>query len=238
MATKKRGKEILDLLHTLADKETANHSQRFFKTGKDEYGEGDEFLGIRVPVLRKIAKQHADISLPELETILSSKFHEARLLGIFCLIIIYQKGNDETQRSVFDWYVNNTKYINNWDIIDSSADKIVGHYLFHREKNILYQFADSNDLWQKRIAIMATYYFIKQNQFEDTLAIAKHLLNDDHDLIHKAVGWMLREIGNRNQNIEEQFLKRYYQAMPRTMLRYAIEKFDEDKRQNYLKGLV
>jgi 3-methyladenine DNA glycosylase AlkD len=212
--------------------------QRFFKTGKGEYGEGDIFYGIKVPEQRIIAKQFSDLSLDDLKILITSKVHEERLIAVFILVEQFKKGDDKKQKIIYDFYLKNRKGINNWDLVDLSAPKIAGAYLIDKEKDQLYKFANSKDLWEKRISIISTQAFIREHFFEDTLNISEILLNDKHDLIHKAVGWMLREIGNRDLEIEEEFLKKYYKTMPRTMLRYAIEKFPERKRKSYLEGKI
>lgn len=212
--------------------------QRFFKTGPGEYGQGDVFIGATVPNIRKVAKKYSNLTLPNVTRLLKSKIHEERLTALLILVGAFDKANDSRRKQIANFYLKHTKYINNWDLVDLSADKILGKHLMDKPKNILYKLAKSKNLWQKRIAIMSTFHFIKNHKFQDTLKIAKMLLNDDHDLIHKAVGWMLREIGNRNLKTEEQFLKRYYKKMPRTMLRYAIEKLPKKKRLVYLKGLM
>lgn len=221
-------------LKNLSDPVRAKNLSRFFKTGKGDYGEGDKFAGIRVPDIRKIAKKYKEITVPEIEKLVSSPIHEERMCALIIMTIRYQ-----TEKDLFyNLYLKNRKFINNWDLIDVTAPRIVGDYLFDKPQNILYEFANSKNLWEKRISIISTSYFISKNDFTDTLKIAEILLNDKHDLIHKAVGWMLREIGNKNLKVEEDFLKLYYRKMPRTMLRYAIEKFEEEKRQKYLKGLI
>ncbi len=227
-------KELLEV----ADKEQAVNLQRFFKTGKGEYGEGDIFYGIKVPVQRTIAKKHRDISLPELQELLNSPVHEERLVSLFILVDQYTKGDSKTKENIYAFYLKNTKKINNWDLVDLSAPKIVGAHLLNNDKEILFKLAKSSNLWEKRISILSTMFFIKNLQFETTFNLAEILLNDKHDLIHKAVGWMLREVGNKNINEEEKFLKKHYKKMPRTMLRYAIEKFPEVKRKAYLKGKI
>ncbi|MDD4804438.1 MAG: DNA alkylation repair protein [Candidatus Pacebacteria bacterium] len=225
-------------LRTLADFEKANILQRFFKTKKGEYGEGDIFLGIIVPNTRKVAKNYRDLKLLEVKKLLYSKIHEERLCALLILVDKFEKGDDVEKVKVFDFYIKNAKQANNWDLVDLSAPKIVGKYLLDKPKDILYKFAESKNLWEKRISIVSTYTFIKNNQFEDTFKIAEILMNDKHDLIHKAVGWMLREVGKRFLKDEERFLKKYSKKMPRTMLRYAIEKFTESKKLSYLKGLI
>jgi 3-methyladenine DNA glycosylase AlkD len=212
--------------------------QRFFKTGKGEYGEGDRFYGIKVPVQRTIAKQFKELPLEDLKVLMNSKVHEERLIAAFILVDQYKMGDEKKEKIIFEFYLKNRKGINNWDLVDLSAPKIVGKYLLYKEKDVLYKFARSKDLWEKRVAILSTQTFIREHFFEDTLKISEILLNDKHDLIHKAVGWMLREVGNRDLQTEEEFLKEHYKTMPRTMLRYAIEKFPEKKRKAYLKGKI
>ena len=219
-------------LQLLANPEKAKLLQRFFKTGKGEYGEGDIFLGVMVPEQRKVAKKYSHIGLDEIQNLLQSKIHEHRLTAIFILILKYKTKRKE----IVDFYLDNLQAINNWDLVDLSAPKILGDYLSDKDRNILFQLARSNNLWEKRIAMLATAAFIRNNDFEDALNLSELLLNDSHDLIHKAVGWMLREIGKRDQKVEEKFLRKHYKTMPRTMLRYAIEKFDKDKREFYLKS--
>jgi len=231
-------KSIQTTVRALADKEIAQHSQRFFKTGKGEYGEGDIFLGIRVPVIRKIAKQYKSMPIQEIVKLLQSKYHEERLLAVILMVNLSKKANEKQQKELYTTYLSNTHKINNWDIIDSSAPDIVGKYLFDKNTKPLYTLANSNSLWEKRISILATFYFIKFNKYEDALKIAEIMLPEEHDLIHKATGWMLREIGNRDIETEEKFLKPHYKSMPRTMLRYAIEKFPETKRKKYLHGEI
>jgi len=212
--------------------------QRFFKTGKGEYGEGDIFYGIKVPVQKTIAKRFKDLAFEDLKVLISAKVHEERLVAAFILVDQYKRSDEKKKKIVFDFYLKNRKGINNWDLVDLSAPKIVGAYLIDKEKDLLYKFAVSKDLWEKRIAIISTQTFIREHFFEDTLNISEILLQDKHDLIHKAVGWMLREVGNRDLETEEEFLKKHYKTMPRTMLRYAIEKFPEQKRIAYLKGKI
>jgi len=225
-------------LMLLANKEIAEHSQRFFKTGKGEYGESDIFLGIRVPVLRKLVNKYRGISLEEVSKSLHSKFHEERLLAVLMLVQLFKTGGDEEQKQIYCLYLDNIEFINNWDIVDISAGNIVGAYLYQKDKALLYRLVYADNLWERRISIISTFYFIRQNEFDDTLKIAEILLNDKEDLIQKAVGWMLREVGKREIEIEEEFLQEHYMKMPRTMLRYAIEKFPETKRKMYLRGEV
>jgi 3-methyladenine DNA glycosylase AlkD len=226
-----------DLLQ-LANEQIAEHSQRFFKTGKGEYGEGDIFLGIRVPLLRKLVKKYRGISITEVRKLLHSKFHEERLLAVLMLVQLFKSADESVQKQVYDLYLENTEFINNWDIVDISASNIVGAHLYEKDKAPLYDLVQSKNLWERRISIISTFYFIRQNEFDDTLKLAKILLNDKEDLIHKAVGWMLREVGKREIEFEEEFLQEHYKIMPRTMLRYAIEKFPETSRKMYLRGEV
>ena len=227
-------KDILNEFQNLKNPEKAQILSRFFKTGKGQYGEGDIFLGIKVPEQRKLAKKYSGLSIKDIEALLKSGIHEQRLTALLILIIKYKKADLSEKQKIFDFYLKNTKFINNWDLVDLSAPNIVGHFLFDKDKFILIKLSKSSDLWKKRIAMVSTYFFIKNNQFDITLAVAENLLNDKHDLIHKAVGWMLRETGKRSLLTEEKFLKKYYKNMPRTALRYAIEKFPEHKRKFYL----
>jgi 3-methyladenine DNA glycosylase AlkD len=225
-------------IRSQADQEKARHAQRFFKTAPGEYGAGDKFLGVRVPVLRSLSKKYKNIPLPDAFTLLQSEFHEERLLALFILVLIFKKDKEPDQKQIYDFYLAHTKYINNWDLVDSSAHLIVGPYLQQKDRSILYDLAKSKLLWDRRIAMLSTFHYIRQHDFTDALNIAEILLKDQEDLMHKAVGWMLREIGNRDLPTEETFLKKYYHQMPRTMLRYAIEKFPEPKRKDYLEGKI
>jgi len=228
--------KLIKELKKLENKKQAALLQRFFKTGKGEYGEGDIFLGIKVPVQRKIAKKYEDLSLKEIQKLLKSKIHEHRLVALFILIDKYKRSDKKQKKIIFNLYLKNTNYINNWDLIDLSAPNIVGDYLLDQNRKILLKLARSKSLWEKRIAILSTFAFIANGEYKDTLKIAEILLNDKHDLIHKGVGWMLREVGKRiSQKQEEKFLKKYYKKMPRTMLRYAIERFSEKKKRFYMK---
>lgn len=206
----------------------------FFKTGKGEYGEGDLFLGIMVPQSRLFAKKFSSLSFQEIAQLLKSRFHEERLVAVLILVHNFEIGENDKKEKIFDFYLKNTRFINNWDLVDLSAHKIVGAYLFNKQKTILYKLAHSKNLWERRIAVVSTFYFIKNGMFKDSLSIAKILLHDEYDLIHKAVGWMLREIGKKSLQAEERFLKKHYRTMPRTMLRYAIERFSKSKRTYYL----
>ncbi len=222
-------------LRNLADYEYAEVLQRFFKTGKGEYGEGDVFLGIKVPVQRKIAGEFKDLNIQKIQRLLNSKIHEERSVALFILISQYARGEAKIKKQVYNFYLNNTKNINNWDLVDSSAPNIVGDYLLGKPRNILYKLAGSKNLWERRIAVVASYAFIKNNDFKDTIKIAEILLKDEHDLIHKAVGWMLREVGKKDEKALEKFLDKHYKIMPRTMLRYAIERLSDKKRKFYLR---
>ncbi len=223
-------------LERLSNKEYAARLQKYFKTGKGEYGQGDKFLGIRVPNLRILAIKYQNISISQVSTLMKSSFHEERLFSLFVLVGLFKKANDEDRKKIYTLYLKNTKFINNWDLVDASAGRIVGAYLFTRDKKKIYALAKSKNLWKRRISIMSTSYFIGHNEFTDTMKIAEMLLNDKEDLIHKAVGWLLREIGKKDLELEESFLKKHYTNMPRTILRYAIEKFPVEKRQSYLKN--
>jgi 3-methyladenine DNA glycosylase AlkD len=228
--------KIQKRLRQFASREKAKVLKRFFKTGPGEYGAGDIFLGVMVPNVRKVAMEFQGMPLTEVIKLLRSGIHEERLLALLMLVSAYARGDDTLKKKIYGLYLKNTKYINNWDLVDLSAPNIVGSYLLDKSRKPLYVFARSKDLWKRRIAILATFQFIKQNDFDDTLGIAKILLVDDHDLLHKAVGWMLREVGKRSLPVEEKFLRQHYKNMPRTMLRYAIERFPEGKRRKYLDG--
>ena len=230
--------ELRSKLNTLADKNVAKTMQWFFKTGKGDYGEGDVFIGLKVPTQRKLAKEFKDLSLTDIKQLLSSSVHEERLISLFILIGKYQKAEEKGKKEIFNLYLKNRKGVNNWDLVDISAPKIIGGYLLEKDKSILFKFAVSKNLWDRRIAILSTQEFIKNNNYKPTLQIAKMLIKDKHDLIHKAVGWMLREIGKKEIAVEENFLRVHYKEMPRTMLRYAIEKFPETKRKKYLQGKI
>ena len=229
---------IIESLKALGNAEIAGHSQRFFKTGKGEYGEGDIFLGIRVPVVRRQVRKHQDEPLEQVVELLHSQYHEARLLALVMLVDRFQRGDAAMKLAVFDAYLANTAYINNWDLVDSSAHKIVGAYLIDQPRQLLYDLAVSDMLWERRISIIATFWFIKDGDLQDALALAEILVHDEHDLMHKAVGWVLREVGKKDLAAMETFLLKHYHTMPRTMLRYAIEKLPESRRQEYLQGTL
>ena len=222
-------------LNGLASSEKSKVLSGFFKTGKGQYGEGDIFLGVMVPQQRQVAKKFKNLSFNNIEQLLKSKVHEQRLTALFILVNQFENADDKEKLKIYKMYLKNAKFVNNWDLVDLSAPQIVGKYLLNKERKVLYKLARSNNLWEKRIAIVATFTFIRNNQFNDTISISEMLLNDKHDLIHKSVGWMLREVGKRDQTIEEKFLKKYHKVMPRTMLRYAIEKFSDEKRKYYMK---
>jgi 3-methyladenine DNA glycosylase AlkD len=230
--------EVRACLRSLADPSIAEHSQRFFKTGKGEYGEGDRFLGIRVPVIRKHVRKHRALSIDETMLLLKSPFHEERLFAVLMLVHKFAQADEPARKEIYDLYLANSSSVNNWDLVDSSASQIVGQFLYDKDRRQLSVLARSDNIWHRRIAIMATFYFIRQNDFTDTLHLAALLLEDKEDLLHKAVGWMLREVGNRDMSAAEIFLRNHYKKMPRTMLRYAIEKFDSDKRMSYLQGRI
>jgi 3-methyladenine DNA glycosylase AlkD len=225
-------------LRSRADAEDAVNLMRFFKTAPGQYGHGDQFLGIRVPVLRELARTHRSLSVDDTLTLLISKWHEERSLALFMLVSHYKRADRPAKQRIYDAYLANTRYINNWDLVDCSAEHIVGPHVGPNAAPILDQLAVSDDVWERRIAMLATFHWIKQKQFAPALRIAEQLVDDDHDLIHKAVGWMLREIGKRDGKVERQFLNEHHRTMPRTMLRYAIEKFPEAERRHYLDGTV
>lgn len=220
----------------LKNPEKAKLLQRFFKTGKGEYAEGDIFWGLTVPQSRSLVKKYKQLSLPDVKTLLTSKIHEQRLIALLLLVDKFNKGNEATRAEIFKLYLAHTDHINNWDLVDLSAGNIIGQYLAKRPRDVLYKLARSKNLWEKRIAIIATFYFIYElKEYTDTFAIAEILLHDTHDLIHKAVGWMLREVGKRiSREVEKQFLDKHAHEMPRTMLRYAIEHFLKTERQYYM----
>jgi 3-methyladenine DNA glycosylase AlkD len=230
--------QVQHALRQLADPANAAHAQRYFKTGPGQYGEGDRFLGIRVPVLRRLAPRFAGADLPVLLELLHSPWHEERLFALLLMTARFVRGNDREQAAVYDLYLANTRWINNWDLVDCSAHQIVGPFLEHRDRVVLRDLAVSASLWERRIAIIDTLHFTRQHDFADCLAVAGLLLHDPHDLIHKAVGWMLREVGKRDQAAEEAFLREHCLVMPRTMLRYAIERLPQATRTAFLQGRI
>ena len=230
--------EIRARLKSLANPERAAFAARYFKTGPGQYGEGDVFLGLSAPELKSVAREYRHISLADALVLLTSELHDERALALLILVRAYEKGDEAKKQSIYDAYLAHTKFVNNWDLVDMSAHHIVGEQLLKRDKQPLYELAKSPSLWDRRIAVISTFHFIRNRQFAATLKIARMLLADEEDLMHKAVGWMLREIGKRDVEAEERFLIQYYQRMPRTMLRYAIERFPEPRRQMFLHGKI
>lgn len=231
-------KNLKEEILKTANLEKAKRDIKFFKTAKGQYAEGDEFLGIAVPVLRKFAKKYSEIELPEIKELLYSKYNEERLLALMLLVeqLRESKSDIKKEEEIYNFYVKHMLCVNNWNLVDFSAKPIVGHYLSNKDREILRTWGKSENLWFRRIGIVATHYFIKQKEFEDTLEIAEILLNDKEDLIHKAVGWMLRELGKMDETVLKEFLKKHQNTMPRTMLRYAIERLIPADRERFLKG--
>ncbi len=227
---------IRKTLRDLGDPEIAEHSAGFFKTGPGEYGEGDKFIGVRIPKIRELVKQHRE--LPERTTLslLRSPIHEERMFAVLVLVARFARADEQGRDQIASLYLEHREFVNNWDLVDSSCHKILGPWLQDRDRRLLYELVESESLWDRRIAMMTTYHFIRRDDFADALKLARLLLDDEHDLIHKVVGWMLREIGNRDLGAEEVFLQEHYRSMPRTMLRYAIEKLPEARRRAYLQG--
>lgn len=225
-------------IRKLGSPERAKHSLRFFRTGPGEYGEGDKFFGLTVPEMRAIAKQHRDLDHDQVLELLQSDWHEDRLVALLLLVDGYGRGDETQRRRIHSAYLANTHRINNWDLVDMSAAAIVGGHLDAAEISLLVKLARSTDLWERRIAIVATWHFIKRGELEPTLRISEMLLDDKHDLIHKAVGWMLREVGKKDRKVLDTFLAEHYRRMPRTMLRYAIERHPEPIRKGYLTGTI
>lgn len=226
--------ELRTAMSRLASPEKAAIARRFFKTGPGEYGEGDEFIGLTVPQTRSLVKSCDEFADDGILSLLRSPIHEARLLALLCLVRRFERGDENARQRVFDLYLKNTRWINNWDLVDTSAPHIVGRWLLARDRALLRRLAKSSSLWERRIAILATQTFIRHGEFRDTLQIVKSLLPDSHDLIHKACGWMLREIGNRETVVLTTFLEKHASTIPRTMLRYAIEKLPEKQRKAWL----
>lgn len=232
-------KKCIKDFRALANNEKAEHYLRFFKTAPGEYGHGDQFLGIRVPVIREFAKRFSHLRLMDIDHLVESKWHEERMLGLIIVVNQYEKYQRVSSKEatkLYKYYISKFEFINNWDLVDVTCYKIIGAELSHKSRTVLHTWSRSRVLWVKRISMMSTFYFIKRNDFDDALKIAETLIHDQHDLIHKVVGWMLREIGKRDKSVEDKFLKQHYQSMPRTMLRYAIEKYPENERQRILKG--
>jgi 3-methyladenine DNA glycosylase AlkD len=234
MATTTQLATVRQALKDAADPERAVLLQSYFKTGPGEYGAGDRFLGLRVPQIRALVKRFRDLPLAQTEELLHSGLHEERLLALLLLVQAYQAGDAAQRQCIYELYLANTRWINNWDLVDSSAEYIVGAHLQERDRAPLWALAQSAALWERRIAVLATFHFLRNREFSPTLRVARMLLNDREDLIHKAVGWMLREIGKRDVTVLEAFLEQHRHRMPRTMLRYAIERFPEAKRRRYL----
>ena len=222
-------------MKSLGSAERAAVNQRYFKTGPGQYAEGDRFIGLSVPILRALAREYHQLTLRELTTLLTSPWHEERLIALLILVRQYQKGSDAERDAIHALYLGHTKYINNWDLVDVSAEHIVGPHLTGSRRSLLTKLAKSESLWERRIAMLATFHYIKRGEFTDALRVAELLLDDEHDLIHKAVGWMLREIGNKDMAAEEAFLRKHAKHMPRTALRYAIERFPKGLRREYMR---
>lgn len=218
-----------------ASSERALVSARFFKTKKGQYGEGDIFVGLTVPQCRSLVIQFFNLSLPDIKKLLASKIHEERLIALLLLVRQFEKGDEKTKKVIYNFYIKHTRFVNNWDLVDLSADKIVGAFLYNKPHPILYTLLTSRNLWERRIAIIATFAFIKKGTYEPTLKISLKLLQDKHDLIQKAVGWMLREVGKKcSRAVLIDFLQKHAHEMPRTMLRYSIEHFSEKERKRFL----
>ncbi|WP_102407529.1 DNA alkylation repair protein [Parabacteroides bouchesdurhonensis] len=226
---------VLNELFSVANPEKAAFLQRFFKTGPRQYAEGDVFLGLVVPLVRSIAKANKQTPLPELQVLIESKYHEARLCSLLIVMEQFKKASPPERDLLYDFYLRNARYINNWDLVDVTCPHIVGAYLLDKDRSRLYELAESDNLWEQRIAMVSTVAFIRKGQFTDTLALAERLMTHKHDLMHKAVGWMLREVGKKDRNILTDFLEEYATRLPRTALRYAIEHYPEDQRQYFLK---
>lgn len=226
---------ILDELMSMANPEKAVFLQRFFKTGPGEYAEGDVFLGLVVPLTRNIAQANKKTPLEELQKLIGSRYHEARLCALLIVVEQFKKASPEEQKNLYDFYLSNTSRINNWDLVDLTSPQVVGAYLSDKDRSPLYTLARSGNLWEQRISIVSTIAFIRHREYDDTLALADHLLPHPHDLIHKAIGWMLREVGKKDRDTLTAYLERQAVRLPRTALRYAIEHYPEDQRQYFLK---
>ena len=230
-------RSLREELERLTDNKKASFLQRFFKTGKGEYGEGDIFVGLTVPQSRILAVKYKDLSFLEILELLKSKIHEERLIALLILVYRFEKNSNE-QRRIYEFYLKNLKFVNNWDLVDLSSHHIIGEYLLDKPKDILFELARSKNFWERRISLISTFAFIRDGKLDISLELAEILVDDKHDLIQKALGWMLREIGKKDLETEETFLKKYYKQMRRTALRYAIEKFPEEKRLSYIHGTV
>ena len=228
---------ILQELLSVADPKKANFLQGFFKTGKGQYAEGDVMLGIIVPITRNIVKVNKDLPFDEIQILLDSEYHEARLAGLLFLVKQFKKAKKEEERKeIFYFYLKNARKANNWDLVDVTCRDVIGAFLLDKDRDVLYQLAESDNLWEQRIAIVSTWTFIKNKQYYDTLAISEKLLNHKHDLIHKAMGWMLREVGKKDKETLVDFLEQYYKQMPRTALRYAIEHFSPEEKAHFMEN--
>ena len=228
--------KITNEIKSFSNSEFAAHHARFFKTGKNEYGEGDLFYGLKVPEIRKIAKKYfKNITLKEIDILIKNPFHEVRMVAILMLVLKYPKVAEEEQGKIYNLYLSNVNYINNWDLVDISAPHIIGAYLFKNNTEKLWELANSEHLWSQRISVLSTFYFIRQGEFIPTMELSKYFLKHEHDLIHKATGWMLREVGKRDVNSLYSFLNKFHKTMPRTMLRYAVEKIPPQQRIIYMK---
>ena len=226
-------KELRQELHAAAKPGKKEVLQKFFKTGPGEYAEGDVFLGVMVPDTRRIARKFIGISEKDVSILLKSRIHEERLAALLILVERFGKASHEERQKIIDLYLMNVKYVNNWDLVDLTAPKLLGEFLLDKDRDVLDSLANSRNIWERRIAMVATYAFIRKGEYADTLRLAATLLEDKHDLIHKAMGWMLREVGKKDQKILERFLNKYAAQMPRTALRYAIERFPEERKDNY-----
>lgn len=232
---RQQAEEIEQEIREYIDSVKREYLPNFFKTGKGQYGEGDKFLGVVVPNTRLVAKRHKDAPMGVMAQLLQSEWHECRLCALLMLVERFKKSDAEERKIIYDFYLSQTARINNWDLVDLSAPGIVGEYLKDKPREDLYRLADSGQLWNQRIAVVSTFTLIKNKDFIDILALSERLLHHPHDLIRKAVGWMLREMGKRDKDLLVQFLEKYSRVMPRTMLRYAIEKFPEDERKEFMK---
>lgn len=229
-----KAESVLRYIKKLGSPQKSKSSARFFKTGKGQYGEGDIFFGVTVPEQRGVAKKYKDLPLPEIQKLINTKVHECRLTALIILVAQYEQANQKDKEKIYKFYLKNSKKVNNWDLVDSSAPYIVGDFLLNKDRSVLYKLANSKNLWEKRISIVSTMKFISKGDFRETLEISKILFGDKEDLIHKAVGWMLREVGKKSEKALDNFLKKHGNLMPRTSLRYSIEKFSKSKRKYYL----
>ncbi len=234
MSENKTAADITAALKKVSTVDRARANEWFFKTGPGEYGEGDQFMGVTMPNIRGVIANYRGIKLSEVKKLINSPIHEKRMAGLLILVDKYKSGDEPTKKKVYDYYMDNLDSVNNWDLVDVTTPKIVGDYLLNRNKEVLYKLVKSKIIWERRVAVLATFTFIDNQQFDDALAIADILMDDKHDLIHKAVGWMLREIGKRDITVEEAFLDKHYKTMPRTALRYAIERMSESRRKHYM----